>query len=232
MNIVKHIPNTITCLNLFSGCIAVVSAFAARFDVALLFMMLAAVFDFMDGLVARALKAYSAVGKELDSLADMVSFGLLPGVLVYVYLSQHLSDAYLPYVAFLMPVFSALRLAKFNLDERQTTSFIGMPTPANALFWGGLMYAYAAFLQPYTYAVMLLAVLMSLFLVAEFPLFSLKFKNFSWQDNKLRFVFLAGCILLIAVFLQNALCWLIAWYVFLSLLACLFRMMRAGKGRK
>lgn len=220
MNIIKHIPNTITCLNLFSGCIAVVFAFSARFDVALLFMILAAFFDFMDGLAARALKAYSAIGKELDSLADMASFGLLPGVIVYVYLSEHLQNPYLPFVAFLIPVFSALRLAKFNLDERQTTSFIGMPTPANALFWGGLMYAYATFLPPYI--IMVLAVLMSLFLVAEFPLFSLKFKNLSWQDNKLRFVFLVGCIILLAVFLQKALCWLIVWYVFLSVVDRLF----------
>ena len=222
MNIIKHIPNTITCLNLFSGCIAVVFAFSARFDVALLFMILAAVFDFMDGLAARALQAYSAIGKELDSLADMVSFGLLPGVIVYVYLSGHLLNPYLPFVAFLIPVFSALRLAKFNLDERQTTSFIGMPTPANALFWGGLMYAYASFLQPYIYGIIVLAVLMSLFLVAEFPLFSLIFKNLSWQDNKLRFVFLAGCIVLLALFLEKALCWLIVWYVFLSVVDRLF----------
>ncbi len=220
MNIIKHLPNTITCLNLFSGCIAIVFAFSARFDAALLFMILAAFFDFMDGLAARALKAYSAIGKELDSLADMASFGLLPGVIVYVYLSEHLQNPYLPFVAFLIPVFSALRLAKFNLDERQTTSFIGMPTPANALFWGGLMYAYATFLPPYI--IMVLAVLMSLFLVAEFPLFSLKFKNLSWQDNKLRFVFLVGCIILLAVFLQKALCWLIVWYVFLSVVDRLF----------
>ena len=140
--ITRHIPNALTCLNLFSGCIAGVMAFESRYELALLFIIISAVFDFFDGLAARALDAHSPIGKDLDSLADDISFGVAPSLIVFSLFKEMPYPAYmegtatwLPYSAFLISVFSALRLAKFNNDTRQTTSFIGLPVPANALFW-------------------------------------------------------------------------------------------------
>ena len=137
----RHIPNTLTCLNLFSGCLAVVMAFDGQFTLAFAFILLSAVFDFFDGLAARALDAHSPIGKDLDSLADDVSFGVAPASMLFNLLQQMAvaqswggARALLPYVAFLIAIFSALRLAKFNNDSRQTTSFIGLPVPANALY--------------------------------------------------------------------------------------------------
>ena len=206
MSIKNHVPNAITCLNLFSGCIAVVMAFRGLFFYALLFVILAAVFDFFDGFAARLLHASSPIGKELDSLADMVSFGVAPSVVVFTQLSW-LDGAgkFLPFGAFLIAVFSALRLAKFNVDDRQTTSFIGLATPANALFFMGLfaivdpLTPVASYLEPHRglihpilfqpAVVMLLVVFFSCLLVSEIPMFSLKFKSFRWEDNRVRFIF-------------------------------------------
>ena len=131
----KHIPNAITCANLFSGCIGIVFAFKGEQEVAAYFVLLSGLFDFFDGMVARLLNVKSEIGKQLDSLADMVSFGFLPGVVMFqlLMLSDY-SSAYLPYLGFLITVFSALRLAKFNIDERQTEDFIGLNTPKNTLF--------------------------------------------------------------------------------------------------
>ena len=146
-NVIKNsIPNTVTCLNLFSGCIACVMAFEAKYELALLFIALSSIFDFFDGLLARMLNAHSIIGKDLDSLADDVSFGVAPSLIVfslfkemYYPASMEFIAPYLPYLAFLISVFSALRLAKFNNDTRQTSSFVGLPVPANALFWGSLV---------------------------------------------------------------------------------------------
>lgn len=144
--ITRHIPNTLTCLNLFSGCIACVMAFEARYEWALAFIIFSAVFDFFDGMMARALDAHSIIGKDLDSLADDVSFGVAPSLIVFsLFKEMDYSGAMeslagvFPYLAFLLSVFSALRLAKFNNDTRQTSSFVGLPVPANALFWASLV---------------------------------------------------------------------------------------------
>ena len=142
----QNIPNTITSMNLFSGCMAVVSAFHFNetigamqgYEWAFLFIGLATVFDFCDGLSARLLHAYSALGKELDSLSDLVSFGVAPAALVFN-LIQSQTGSWVAFLAFLIAVFGALRLAKFNIDDRQTTSFIGLPIPANAIFWIGVV---------------------------------------------------------------------------------------------
>ena len=225
--ITRHIPNTLTCLNLFSGCVAAVMAFRAQYDWALLFIVIGAVFDFFDGLAARALHAYSPLGKDLDSLADDISFGLAPSVVVFSLLRQmpypdYMAAVapYLPYSAFLIAVFSGLRLAKFNNDTRQTTSFIGLPVPANALFWASLA-ASCGWAGDGTLHPLLLLVLIGLsswLLVSEIPMFSLKFKDLSWAHNKLRFVFLLVCVCLL-VFLQvQGLAACIVWYVLLSLL--------------
>ena len=203
-------------------------AFQAEYKAAVCLMVLAAVFDFFDGMLARLLDARSPIGKDLDSLADDVSFGVVPSLIVFslfkeVQVPAFLSGVgeYLPYTAFLISVFSALRLAKFNIDTRQTSSFIGVPTPANALFWGALAVGGHDFLVSNTLSavwLLLLVLLTSWLLVAEIPMFSLKFKNLSWADNKVRFVFLLGCIPLLVCLGITGLAAVIVWYALLSML--------------
>lgn len=217
--ITKHIPNTITSLNLFSGSVGVVMAFQANYQAALACMLLAAVFDFCDGLAARALHAYSSIGKELDSLADVVSFGFLPATMVYQMLTVASDNAYLPFAAYIITVFSALRLAKFNVDERQTSSFIGLATPANAIFWAGLVASYHPYAEVYPYAVIVLILLMSFLLVAEVPFFSLKFKNLKWKDNSIRFIFLIVSVVLLLVLRLDAFMWIILAYILMAFAA-------------
>src|SRR5574344_207554 len=151
--ITRIIPNTITSCNLISGCIATSFAFGGRPDMVLLCIIIGAVFDFFDGMSARLLKVSSPIGKELDSLADVVTFGVAPSTMIFFHLSTadlpsvlEPCRGILPFLAYVMAAFSALRLAKFNLDERQTLGFIGMPTPANALFWGSVTVAYQGYL--------------------------------------------------------------------------------------
>jgi CDP-diacylglycerol---serine O-phosphatidyltransferase len=216
--LIAHIPNTLTCLNLVCGCVGIVFVLQGNGTPAAWFVWAACVFDFFDGFAARWLKVSSAIGKELDSLADMVSFGVLPSMLMFRWLSAQTENQYLPYVAFLLAVFSALRLAKFNIDERQTSSFIGLPTPANALFITALPFLPGTFLrvveQPWV--LVLIIVLFSLLLVAEIELFALKFKNFGWQGNQLRFVFLAMAAVLLLIFQQASLPLIILLYIVLS----------------
>lgn len=225
-----NFPNALTCCNLICGCMATGAAFHGHFEWALLMIILGAVFDFFDGMAARALGISSPIGKELDSLADVVTFGVAPSAMLFqlfglVQYPEWLQPLmpYMPYTAFIMAAFSALRLAKFNLDERQATSFIGLPTPANALFWGSLIVGQLPFLaSPRFNAVFLfLFVLMfSFFLIAEIPLFALKFKNLSWQDNRVKYIFLAGCIVLLLLFMDaTAIACIILWYIALSLLS-------------
>jgi len=213
----KHIPNFITSLNLFSGCIAVYLAFQGNYQGAFIAILLSAVFDFFDGFAARLLKAYSPMGKELDSLADVVSFGVAPGAIVFSLLSEINISAWLPYLAFLIPVFSALRLAKFNIDERQSASFIGLPTPANAIFWAGLGFSYSNFLVSNVWILVALTLLFSYLLVAEIPMFALKFKSLTWSKNKIQYLFLIGCAFILVLFQLKAFAMLIAWYILLSI---------------
>jgi len=225
---IRNIPNTLTCCNLFSGCIASCMAFHGNYVWAFVFIIIGAAFDFFDGMVARLLHVSSPIGKELDSLADDITFGLAPAAIAFALFQEvHYPDfiqslrPVLPYTAFLVAVFSGLRLAKFNIDTRQASSFIGMPTPANALFWGSLVTGEHAFLtSPHFNAVYLfvLVVVMSLLLVAELPMFSLKFKDLSWQHNKVSYIFLIGCIPLFLIFQWSGFAAVIIWYVILSLL--------------
>lgn len=228
MNIKKHIPNTITCCNLLSGCVAAVYAFEGVYPLAFAFIIAGAVFDFFDGLSARALKVSSPIGKELDSLADVITFGFAPATMVFSWLRE-CADAYLdmlvafamPFAAFLLVAFSALRLAKFNVDERQTSSFVGLPTPANALFWGALVIGShdAIVEQPYGWVLVLgLVLLFSWLLVAEIPMFSLKFKNLSWESNRIIYIFLLVSLALLIVWGLNGLSAVIGWYIILSIL--------------
>lgn len=224
--ITKNIPNTITCCNLISGCIATSFAFSNRLELALLWIVIGATFDFFDGMSARLLGVSSPIGKELDSLADDVTFGVAPATMVFTELSvidypsvlEPLRDV-LPYFAYIMAAFAALRLAKFNLDTRQTTSFIGLPTPANALFWGSLLVGAADFIEASSYnvlAVMAMILLSSYLQVAELPMFALKFKHWGWKGNEVKYVFLITCVPLLLVFRLSAFAVIIAWYVILS----------------
>lgn len=225
--ITRHIPNTLTCLNLFSGCIACVMAFEARYEAALGFIILSAVFDFFDGMMARVLNAHSAIGKDLDSLADDISFGVAPSLIVFsLFKEMNYPEAmasmasYFPYLAFLPAVFSALRLAKFNNDTRQTSSFVGLPVPANALFWASLAAGGHSWLTSesfYPLCLLLLVAIFSWLLVSEIPMFSLKFKNLSWKDNKVSFVFLIVCIPLLLFMGVCSFSAIIVWYILLSL---------------
>lgn len=188
----RHIPNIITSCNLISGCIATCFAFQGQTTLALLWIVIGAVFDFFDGLSARALKVSSPIGKELDSLADDITFGVAPATILYYELLVIAYPAFLeplrgilPYAAYILAAFSALRLAKFNLDERQSLGFIGLPTPANALFWGSLIVGYTELLAISEYMVFVLLILMLFscwLLICEIPMFALKFKH--WGINE------------------------------------------------
>lgn len=223
----KHIPNFITCLNLFSGCIATVYAFNGELETAAYFVLLAALFDFLDGLAARALKAYSDIGKQLDSLADMVSFGFIPGLFVYKMLSISLVANGLPeilaYSGFIITIFSALRLAKFNIDTRQTENFIGLATPANTLFFISLPFMQSQpieVLHILTNPVVLvfLSIGFSFLLVSEIPLFSFKFKSMAFNPNIHRYLLLILSLILIIFFKFAAIPMIIAIYILLSII--------------
>lgn len=222
----KNIPNAITCCNLLSGCVAVSQAFAGDMEMAFLFIIIGALFDFCDGLVARLLHISSPIGKELDSLADCVTFGVAPSAMVFGTLQMLTENEYLPYIAFIMAAFSALRLAKFNLDERQTTSFIGLPTPANALFWASLIVGYQdeiiASLSFAKFIIIIMVLICSYILIAEIPMFSLKFKHYGWKGNEIRYIFLLTGLVLIIIFFEKALAIAIAWYVLLSVISNAF----------
>lgn len=197
MSIRKHIPNAITCLNIISGGLSVIFAFEHNFDYALLCIMAASVFDFADGLAARLLKAYSETGKELDSLCDVVSFGLAPAVILFNFIRSystfHIAIACFPLI---IAAFSALRLAKFNLDTRQSSGFLGLPVPANALLISS-MTTFATHWPTLTglmtanqFVIPVIALLLSLLLISEVPMFSLKLKSLKWAANKERYCFL------------------------------------------
>ena len=227
----KHIPNTITCLNLISGCIATYWAFQGDYQMALLFIVIGAVFDFFDGMSARLLHVSSPIGKELDSLADCITFGFAPSAIIFSYMAgihatqRCLSPLEFPFllmvgqagtaaVAFIMAAFSALRLAKFNLDERQALGFIGLPTPANALFWGSLIVGAGAWIH--TSLIIMLGVPLSCYLlVSEIPMFALKFKTWGWKGNEVKYIFLLTCIPLLLLLGVSGLAAIIAWYVIL-----------------
>ena len=230
MNIKKHIPNTITCGNLFCGCLAIVQAFEGNLEWAAYLVFLAAILDFFDGFAARMLKVTSPIGKDLDSLADMVTFGVVPGIVVFQYLnaiegsmSQYtfiLNEyEWLNYSAFILAIFSAVRLAKFNNDIRQSDSFIGLPTPANAIFWCSIIFLQdsktaLSFINPYS--MMVGVFLFSMLLISEIPLFALKFRHFTWSGNRLRFSFLGMSLLLLIAFQLQGIPLIIIVYILFS----------------
>nr|WP_294874186.1 CDP-diacylglycerol--serine O-phosphatidyltransferase [uncultured Pedobacter sp.] len=217
----KHIPNAITCANLFSGCIGIVYAFNGALETAAYFVLLSGIFDFFDGFAARLLNVKSNIGKDLDSLADMVSFGFLPGVVMYQLLSQSdYASPYLPYLAFIITVFSALRLAKFNNDTRQTEDFIGLNTPMNTLFIVSLPFIQKDYPSVINSTLLLigLTTLLSWLLVSEIRIFSLKFSSTSWAQNKIKYIFLIISALLLPFLKFAAVPLILVLYIGLSIL--------------
>jgi len=222
----KHIPNLLTAMNIVCGTFAVIAVFRWNLQVATCFILAGAVFDFCDGAVARLLKVSGPFGKELDSLCDVVTFGVAPGIMAYqMMLANFGEQSWIPLFAVLIPVFSALRLAKFNLDERQTTGFLGLPTPANALFFAGIPFidnTLLLSLLEISWLLPTLTVIFSILLVTEIPLFSLKFKNLKFKGNEIRYIFLFCAVLLVIFLTNNALPFIILLYI---LVAGLYRLM-------
>lgn len=220
---VNQIPNALTLLNVFCGSCALVCIQNGRYTEGYLFLIVALIADFFDGFAARALKVSSEMGKELDSLADMVSFGVVPGMILYKLLSAS-DNSYLPLLAFIVTAFSCYRLAKFNLDTRQTTDFVGLATPANTLFFIGLLLIRqsevgmlnAISANPiFLYALIPLS---SFLLVSEIPMFSFKFKGFGWVGNEIRFIFAAIAVALLILMREAAISLLIVIYVLLNII--------------
>jgi CDP-diacylglycerol--serine O-phosphatidyltransferase len=229
MNIKKHIPNLITLLNLFSGCIALVYASQENFEMAFFFVCLGIFFDFFDGFFARLFNVSSPLGLQLDSLADMVTSGVVPGFVMFKMLTNSVNSdpslIYLPYFGFIISLGSCYRLANFNIDTRQTDSFIGLPTPANAIFILSLPLILKntdslILLELLTNSwVLLFVTLVSAFILnAEIPLFALKIKKFNFKDNALQIVFLLISLVLLIVFKFSGVALIIVFYVMLSMI--------------
>ena len=195
----RHIPNALTCCNLLCGCLGIVYCLENRSVPAAYFVWAAGVFDFFDGFAARSLKVTSPIGKELDSLADMVSFGLLPSLVMYKMIGATTTNIYLPYIGLMIAVCSALRLAIFNVDETQRDSFKGLNTPANTIFITALPFvtgSIGAFIMQ-DWVLISVTIIFSLLLISRIDILAFKFKDFSWEKNKLRFTFLACAVLLL-----------------------------------
>ncbi|PDH48622.1 MAG: CDP-diacylglycerol--serine O-phosphatidyltransferase [Bacteroidetes bacterium MED-G21] len=219
----KHIPNLLTISNLICGCIALYFTFHGKLVFTAYLIGLAAVFDFMDGAAARLLYVSNPIGKELDSLADMVSFGLVPGSVVFHILEEGTLSQY-SFMALLIPIFSAYRLAKFNVDENQNENFIGLPTPANCLVFVSIPLittfnseSTIAYLFEIPEILLIITILMSLALVSRINMFSLKFKNFKFQDNKFRFFLITMSIILLTCLEFSAIPLIILLYILMSI---------------
>ncbi len=241
---IKHIPNIITSLNLFCGCIALLFAVSGDLIAAAFFVFAGMLFDFFDGFAARLLKVESKMGLELDSLADMVTFGVVPGIIMVQLISMSLTgenidiinmivipglstnlEVYLPLLGLLIILASAYRLAKFNIDTRQTDSFIGLPTPANTLLIISLPlifeYQNTDFIKPLVFnewVLIIITIISAILLNVELPLFSLKFKSWDFRSNRTRYVFLMLSLLLLLVLKFIAIPLIIILYILLSLI--------------
>ena len=222
MKLIRHIPNTITSMNLLCGALGVIFTFQGALDIAFCLMLAAAACDFLDGLSARLLNAYSSVGKELDSLADNISFGLLPAMMFHRRLVEGGMTGFITYIPIIICVFAAVRLAKFNVIEEQSENFLGLATPACALWCGSLIFAadhgvmtFAMMLHD-TYFIPIASVVLATLMVSRIPMFSLKFKKGS-AHNKVRYIFLGIVALCAAATFILGINW--AYIVFLSLTA-------------
>ncbi len=235
----KHVPNFITLLNLLSGVLSIYIGFTGDIRISALLIFVAAVFDFFDGLVARLLNARSDIGLQLDSLADVVSFGVAPAFVLFHTISMVLDMGgvtrlnYLAFSAFTIPLFAALRLAKFNIDENQTSSFIGMPTPAVAVFFAALPIVilvclsenHGVYYQTITNPWFLSGsgIVLSLLMVLKIPMFSLKFKSANWSAHQTQYIFLILSVFLLILLKIAAIPLIIILYILLSLMNLLFK---------
>ena len=241
MGITRHIPNTITSMNLLCGALGVIFAFKGALDIAFYLMLAGAVCDFCDGLAARLLKAYSPMGKELDSLADLITFGFLPSIMLYKCMDLYHPGEWYCYLPLIIVVFSALRLAKFNIDERQGENFIGLATPACAMICGSFAYIahfdinnIVGVFTESTWMIPAGSAILSLLLVSEIPMFSMKFKKGAASDLKwMRITFIAVAVIALAVTLilgqhfSHAVLFIFLAYILLNLIHGL-----AGKSSK
>lgn len=239
----KHIPNFITLMNVFCGCVAAMFAVLNRLEIAAIFVALGIFFDFFDGLAARVLDVKSELGLQLDSLADMITSGLVPGIVMFQLLAMSQTSGWgdgshffmesgelqfihlLPFIGFVITMASAYRLAKFNIDENQTSSFIGLPTPANALLILSLplilLYQNNEFLNSVIlnqWFLIILTFVSAYLLNANLPLFALKFKNTSFKDNAMRYIFLIISLVLIITMKFMAIPLIILFYVVSSII--------------
>ena len=222
MQIKKHVPNIITLLNLFCGCIALVSIAKGDFYGGFIFVCLGIFLDFFDGFFARLFKVSSPLGLQLDSLADMVTSGVVPGYVMYSMFAMMTDNVYVPFIGFVITLGACFRLANFNIDERQTDSFIGLPTPANALFFLSLPLIPKSMLviELFTnlWFLIVISLLSAYILNAEIPLFSLKIKKLNFKDNMLPMVFLFLSILLLLFFQFSGIPLVILMYILLSII--------------
>lgn len=223
----KQIPNLITLGNLLCGVLACLFVLEGHVRTGALFICLGIFLDFFDGLAARLLGVASPLGKELDSLADVVTSGVAPSFILLAIIRQNSDWHFLAFLALLMPLFAAYRLAKFNLDTRQSHSFLGLPVPANALIWVGMApYCYNPAIHSLTATIILICVsfFTNILMISELPMFSLKFnfKDMRWRSNSIQYIFLIVCILIAVTtrFEPYALSVIILWYITLSLFTC------------
>lgn len=223
----NNIPNAITCLNLLCGALAIVVAFKPfdtvlwglqGYQLAFVLIALAAVADFCDGLMARLLHAVSPLGKELDSLSDCVSFGLSPALILYNVMVAAGCDSWMCLMSMMIPVFGALRLARFNVDTNQATTFTGLPIPANAIFWIGFINYYASHHTVSQWIVLALIVALSLLMVCTLRMFSLKLHGFSLKESYRQLVLVIASVVFIVLAGVSGLACVIAFYVLMSLL--------------
>ena len=232
----KHIPNALTCGNLICGIFGILEVFKGELVFASVLIFIALICDWLDGFIARLLQVSSPIGKELDSLADMVTFGVLPAFMLLKLIEGScttgtctvgLGGFYKPYIAFSLAIFSALRLAKFNVDTRQSHSFIGVPTPANGMVVASLPLIMMYQPEISTYLIqfnvlVIYCVIMSYLLVAELPLFAMKFKNFGWADNQTKYIFLIFSVIILIMLKFVAIPIIIFLYILLSFVQNLF----------
>jgi CDP-diacylglycerol--serine O-phosphatidyltransferase len=224
----KYLPNFFTLFNLTIGSLGAILALKGNLTHAALCIWLGVFFDFFDGWLARLLKAYSPLGQQLDSLADLITFGWLPASIIYELISKQTSLAYLPYIALLIPNFSALRLARFNIDNRQQNVFIGLPVPANGMFISTLplmiaanKYAWLTTLLTNPYALVVLVILTSYLLIANIKLMAFKFTTYTWYPNRFKYSFLLTAALLILLLRAEGLALSIVLYVLASIVSSL-----------
>lgn len=220
----SNIPNAITCLNLLSGCVACIFAFHSQetfgtlkgYELVYILIGAAAVFDFCDGAAARLLHATSSIGKELDSLSDLISFGVAPAMLMYNTMYHFNGGEFTAFAALMIAIFGAVRLARFNVDDRQTDTFIGLPIPANAIFWIGVCALINQYGYPGDIAAIAALAFMSLFMVAPIKMYSLKFHNFGFRENYKRYLIIFSAVAFVIFLGVSGLTWTIVIYILLS----------------